>query len=58
MSQECNSEFMRSWTKCFMTNYVGTKLGHFVLHFHKYRKWFYFESVIKAGVEIPWDEAD
>ena len=49
---------MRSWTKCFMTNYVGTKLGHFVLHFHKYRKWFYFESVIKAGVEIPWDEAD
>ena len=50
-----NSDYMRSWTKCFRTKHVGVTMAHFVDHFSAYHKWFSYESLIMPGRRISWD---
>lgn len=53
-----HTEFMRSWTKCWRTKYVGVTMAQFVEHFGAYRKWFEFESLIMPGRRIGWEDLE
>ena len=46
--------YMRDWTRCFRTQYVGITMGDFVWHFREYQRWFEYRSLIAPGRRIRW----
>jgi len=49
-----HTRYMRDWTKCFGTKYVGIRMSDFVRHFKKYHPWFEYRSLIAPGRRIRW----
>jgi hypothetical protein len=53
-----NTLYMRAWTKCFRTRFVGVSTAGFVRHFKKYQKWLEYRSLIAPGRRIRWRNND